>query len=114
MASKREVVWAVSAIQELDNILEYLENNWSKTVSENFFNILNHSVELIKLNPYQFPALSKEKRFYKCVVTKHNSIFIVFRIKLLLGFCMFLIHDRIPENFHLINNISTEKFSFSF
>ena len=75
MASKREVIWAPSAIRELDNILDYLENNWSKTVSENFFNTLDHSVELIKLNPYQFPALSKEKRFYKCVVTKHNSIF---------------------------------------
>ena len=75
MASKREVIWAVSAIKELDNILDYLENNWSKTVSENFFNTSDHSVELIKINPYQFPTLSKVKRVYKCVVTKHNSIF---------------------------------------
>lgn len=67
MASKREVVWAPSAINELDNILEYLEAKWSKSISEDFFNKLNHTIELIRLNPYQFPSILKEKRYHKCV-----------------------------------------------
>ena len=75
MASKREVIWAPTAIKELDQILKYLENKWSKSVSEDFFNKLNHAIELVRLNPYQFPSILKEKKYHKCVVTKHNSIF---------------------------------------
>ncbi len=58
MASKREVIWAASAIKELDNILDYLE----KTVSENFFNTLKHSIELIK--SFSFSCTFKRKEFF--------------------------------------------------
>ena len=75
MASEREVIWASFAIQELDDILEYLETNWNKAVSEAFFDKLIHAIELIRLNPYQFPSILKEKSYHKCVVTKHNTIF---------------------------------------
>ncbi|SKB44280.1 hypothetical protein SAMN05660903_00844 [Salegentibacter salinarum] len=37
MASKREVIWAPTAVKELDQFLEYIENEWSKSISEDFF-----------------------------------------------------------------------------
>ena len=59
-------------------LLEYLEEEWSIKVKEDFIKKLTKSVGQISKQPYSCPQ-SKETKIFKCVVSKQTSFF--YRIK---------------------------------
>ena len=61
-----------TAYDQLHEILDYLEVNWSATVSDNFLNKLERTIEVISSMPYGFPAAEKFPGLRKCVLTRQT------------------------------------------
>ncbi len=61
-----------TAYDQLHELLDYLEANWSSTVSDNFLNKLERTMEVISNMPYSFPAADKFPGLRKCVVTSQT------------------------------------------
>ena len=70
----REVRFSKSAAKELENLLIYLETEWSENVKWEFVEKLDHSIKTILTFPKAFPESSKKEGVFRCVVTKHTSI----------------------------------------
>lgn len=71
----KSIIWSPLAEMDFITILEYLEKEWGKNVTEKFIEITSNSIKQITLNPKQFPIIHKKKKIRKCVLTKHNSLF---------------------------------------
>jgi plasmid stabilization system protein ParE len=74
MASISSVVWSVEAINNLKEILEYLELKWTPRELKKFAQKLDHQIEIIKFQPLSFP-LSKKKNVRRAVMTKQTTIY---------------------------------------
>jgi len=70
-----EIIWSPLAKKDLDNILGYLNKNWSNKIALNFIDILEDLLWQIAINPKQFPIINENLKVRKCVVTKHNSLY---------------------------------------
>lgn len=75
----KPVIWSPLADADLDNITEYLNQNWETQVVLNFLDQLDDLIALIQNNPKLFPVINDDLGIRKCVVTKHNTLF--YRIK---------------------------------
>ncbi|HNV51805.1 MAG TPA: hypothetical protein PKM28_02850, partial [Tenuifilaceae bacterium] len=71
---KREVRLAKRAMKKLDNLLVYLEKEWSIKVKNDFIVKLDKSLKQIQKLPDSFPESEKVKGLRKCVVTKQTTI----------------------------------------
>ncbi len=71
----KNIVWSPLAETDFSAILQYLELEWGKNVTEKFIEITDNSIEQITINPKQFPVIQKKEKIRKCVLTKHNSMF---------------------------------------
>jgi plasmid stabilization system protein ParE len=65
------------AEEELNNILDYLIQNWSTKDALNFSHNVDDAFERLTQSPYTYPIYSRTIR--KFVLDKHNIIF--YRIK---------------------------------
>jgi len=72
---KREVRLSKRAMKKLDNLLVYLEKEWSIKVKNDFIVKLDKSLKQIQKLPDSFPESEKVKGLRKCVVTKQTTIF---------------------------------------
>jgi plasmid stabilization system protein ParE len=61
-----------TAYDQLHEILDYLENNWSPTVSDNFLDKVERSMEVIGNMPNSFPVADKFPGLRKCVITRQT------------------------------------------
>lgn len=59
----------------LENIIQYLEEEWSESVKNAFLEELNFNFERISLMPYVFPKSEKFENLRKGLITKHANIF---------------------------------------
>ena len=71
----KKVVLSSTAKEKLSDLLEYLEDNWSARVKNNFIKKLDRSIEKISLYPQSCPESMKVRGLCKCVVTKQTSLF---------------------------------------
>lgn len=71
----KTIVWSELADKDFENILGYLEEEWSKAVVIQFIDLTFSIVEQIAIHPKQFPVIFKSKKIRKCVLTKHNTLF---------------------------------------
>jgi plasmid stabilization system protein ParE len=75
-----EVVFSTRAKKKLDNLLYYLETEWSINVKYAFVAKLDHSMSRISRFPESCPVSSQKKGVYQCIVSKHTTLY--YRIKL--------------------------------
>lgn len=75
MISGYKILWTDHAISELNETIEYLENNWTEKELRKFFSKLDHTIELISKTPEIFPDSHEKKRIRKAVVEKHNNLY---------------------------------------
>ncbi|MFW5890221.1 MAG: type II toxin-antitoxin system RelE/ParE family toxin [Marinilabiliaceae bacterium] len=66
--------WSKEAEDTFDEIIEYLEDNWTEKEIQNFVRKAHKVIEQIENNPYQFKA-SRFQEIRKALITKHNSLF---------------------------------------
>ena len=68
------IFWVPAAIEDLDAILTYLQNNWEERIINNFLVKLEDSIHLITNTPTLFPLINFDLQIRKCVLTKHNTL----------------------------------------
>ncbi len=66
------------AVKRLDDLLAFLEKEWSPKVKNNFILKLDKSIRQIQKLPESFPASEKIKGLRKCTVTKQTTVYYSF------------------------------------
>lgn len=73
-----EIVWRRAAIKRLEAIINYLQDEWSVKVAEDFINRIEKTEELLVSHPF-IGKKSAKSELRKLLITKHNII--VYQIK---------------------------------
>ena len=71
----KKIIWSPSSENDIENIADYLFENWNAKTAIQFISLVDHLVDLIAKNPKQFPQININLKVRKCVITKHNSIY---------------------------------------
>lgn len=75
MADQHKILWSIKATKDLENIIHYLETNWSEKEIQNFNIKLNKAISLIAARPKLFRATNYRKSLRKCVLTKQTTLY---------------------------------------
>ncbi len=68
-----KIIWLPKAEKRFEQIIQYLEQNWSEKEVKEFIKRTNAIIHIISINPNAF-RYSKSKKIYEAVVTKHNLL----------------------------------------
>jgi plasmid stabilization system protein ParE len=68
------IIWSREALEQIDNVVNYLLDEWSEKEVQQFLSELNRTVFILSKNPFLFPASEKYKNLRKAIITEHNSI----------------------------------------
>lgn len=71
----RIVLWSPFAESDLDEILEYLLENWSNQVILDYVDLVDSLIAQIRDQPKLYPIINKKLKVRKCVLTKQNSLY---------------------------------------
>jgi plasmid stabilization system protein ParE len=63
------------AQKNLDQIVVYLEQEWSSRIRDKYLNLLARKVKFISENPLLFQASSKSKAIRRCVLNKQTALY---------------------------------------
>ena len=74
-----QVILSKRAKTKLENLLEYLETEWSATSKYDFIKKLDRSISQISKLPVSCPESKKFPGLFKCVITRQTIIY--YRIK---------------------------------
>jgi len=69
------VYLSLEAQQQLQQLCDYLETEWSESVRDQFLEKLDRRIRAISQFPHSFPASLKKRSVRKCVVTNQNIVF---------------------------------------
>jgi plasmid stabilization system protein ParE len=75
MKSGYKILWSEQALTDLQNILDYLTENWTQRELKNFSQRLDKRINLIRHYPNLFPSSSTKKSIRRSVLTKHTTIY---------------------------------------
>jgi plasmid stabilization system protein ParE len=70
-----KIFWTEEAIRNLEDILHYLEQNWTQKEIEKFKKKLSTQIELISSFPKMFPVSEYNPRLRKAVLSKQTTLF---------------------------------------
>lgn len=70
-----KVIWSPAAETDLEYVIEYLNENWSKRIVTKFINKVEDTITLIAEDPTLFPLVNSKLNIRKCVLTNQNTIF---------------------------------------
>jgi plasmid stabilization system protein ParE len=77
----REIILSRTAAIKLENLLNYLEGEWSSRVKQKFIQKLDNSIHLIQNYPLSFEKSEIKIDLYRCVVTKQTTLYYKFDSK---------------------------------
>ncbi|MCB0748357.1 MAG: type II toxin-antitoxin system RelE/ParE family toxin [Ignavibacteriae bacterium] len=75
MKNGYKIIWSNEAFENLKNILEYLEFQWTKKEINNFAKKLDRRINLISEFPFIFPISPIKKSVRRSVLTKQISLY---------------------------------------
>jgi hypothetical protein len=70
-----EIIWSSKARISFFQVLEYLDQNWTKKEIIQFFSRVELVIHTLQKNPLIFPVSIKNKEIRKAFVDKNNSLF---------------------------------------
>ena len=70
-----QVIISPKAQQQLQQLCEYLETEWSPSVRDQFLFKFDTMINVIAQMPFSFPASEKKPSIRKCVVTHQTIVF---------------------------------------
>jgi hypothetical protein len=70
-----DIIWSAKARITYFNVLDYLENNWTKKEIIWFNRKTELVINVVKRNPEIFPLSLKFKNIRKAIIDKNNSFF---------------------------------------
>jgi plasmid stabilization system protein ParE len=71
----KEVFLTQLAVDNYENIIEYLIDKWGVTSANNFIDRFSEIRILLSESPELFSFEDKIKQVRKCVITKHNTLY---------------------------------------
>ena len=74
----RQVILSQTAAKKIDNLLTYLETNWSENVKLKFISKLEYRISIVRQKPEAFPKSKIKKGLHKCVITRQTTIYYTF------------------------------------
>lgn len=77
----RTIIISKTAKRKINNLFEYLIENWNLKVKSDFVKKLDRSINIIQLNPESFPVSKNKIGLHKCVVAKQTTLFYRFNSK---------------------------------
>jgi plasmid stabilization system protein ParE len=75
MKSGYKLFWTDHALEDLQNILNYLTEKWTQRELRNFAKRLDKRLEIISGNPGLFPKTNRRKDTRRSVLTRHTVIY---------------------------------------
>lgn len=70
----KTIVWSPLSEADLENILDYLDRNWSNQVVNGFIEIIEKLLLQISKSPKQFPLINKKRKNTKMCCNKAQCI----------------------------------------
>ena len=70
-----KIFWSDESLENLDNILSYLEEEWTSKEIEKFKSKLGKQIQLIAESPKIFPVSQFQPRLRKAVLSRHTTVF---------------------------------------
>ena len=70
-----QISWSNLSLKDLDNILEYLQDEWSEKEVKLFKSLLSKKLGLISKYPKLFPSSKIRPSIRRSVLSKQTSIF---------------------------------------
>lgn len=74
MKSGYKILWTANALKELDDTINYLENNFSINELIHLSNKIENVSQLISKNPNIFP-IYKENSVHRVVILRYNTMY---------------------------------------
>ena len=75
MVFNYKIFWTDEALNNLEDILDYLNNRWTQREIVNFKKRLSKQINLIEQNPNLFPISKYNPRLRKAILSKMTTIF---------------------------------------
>jgi len=69
------IIWSPKAEKDLENILDYLFENWGQKITVRFLDNISYLIKQIENTPERYPVINKDLNVRKCVLTKQNTLF---------------------------------------
>ena len=73
----KEVILTPIALQDFQNIVDYLNYKWDISTVNNFIDRFEKVIVLLSTNATPFPFVDHDKEIQKCLLTKHNTLFFI-------------------------------------
>ena len=68
----KEVIWSPEARAVFENVITYLQSNWTDKEVEHFIKATEKVVKLISNQPKLYRASKTKKNIHEALITKHN------------------------------------------
>lgn len=68
-----KVTWSPKAVKTFNNVINYLEKNWTEKEIRNFVRLTDKVAHIISKSPYLFRS-SEKNNVFEVLVTKHNLL----------------------------------------
>lgn len=75
MEFPEHVILSPSAKDDIENISQYLNQEWGKNVLTKFLFKVKWIINQIVINPLQYPVINSKLKIRRCVITKQNTLF---------------------------------------
>ena len=75
MANGYKILWTDFALSELENTIEYLEENWTERELRNLAIEIEETLNLLSHNPNLFQKSDIKKEIRRVVVAKYNTLY---------------------------------------
>ena len=79
MTNGYKILWTDFALNELENTIEYLKENWTERELRNLALKIEETLSLLSHNPNLFQASDVRKDIRRVIVAKHNTLY--YRVK---------------------------------
>ena len=79
MKNGYKILWTDFALKELENTIEYLEENWTEKELQNLALNIEETLKLISQNPELFQGSEIKKEIRRAIILSHNTMY--FRVK---------------------------------
>jgi len=78
MKSGLRIKWSLEAVQNLESIIAYLEENWTQKEISRFITKFEKQLAIVSNFPFAYP-ISKKKNVHRCVMSKNITIYYIIR-----------------------------------
>ncbi|MBL7113702.1 MAG: type II toxin-antitoxin system RelE/ParE family toxin [Bacteroidales bacterium] len=78
MKSGLKIEWSLKAVQNLEDIIIYLEKNWTQKEISKFITKFEKQLAVISTFPFAYP-ISQKKNIHRCVMSKNVTIYYIIR-----------------------------------